>query len=148
MKTIIIYASTHHGNTEKVVQAMAESMGADMVDITKRIVPNIAEYDRIGLASGVYFHSLHKKILQFAEEASFLQTQRFFLVDTCGIAYRDYTRPVKKILAQKGVCCIGHFQCRGLDTFGIFGKMGGIAKGHPNARDLSRAQQFAQRMAL
>ena len=28
MKTIILYASTHHGNTRKIVERMAKKMGA------------------------------------------------------------------------------------------------------------------------
>ena len=32
MKTAICYLSCHHGNTRKVVEAMAEAGGADLID--------------------------------------------------------------------------------------------------------------------
>ena len=38
MKTAICYLSCHHGNTRKVVQAMAEAGGADLIDVRTRQV--------------------------------------------------------------------------------------------------------------
>ena len=146
MKTIILYASTHHGNTKKIVQAMAKCLAADVVDITKNIQPDISAYDVVGLASGVYFHSLHESIRKFIDNASFDGKQKAFLVDTCGVGYRDYAKDAKKALKAKGVSCLGSFQCRGYDTFGVFGKIGGIAKKHPNEKDLENARIFAQNL--
>ncbi len=65
---------------------------------------------------------------------------------TCGAPLGDGAKGLKKILAQKGVPWAGTFRCRGYDTYGPFGKLGGIAKGHPNARDLDRAAAFLQRL--
>lgn len=33
MKIVIIYASIHHGNTRKIVEAMANELSADIIDI-------------------------------------------------------------------------------------------------------------------
>jgi flavodoxin len=57
--------------------------------------------------------------------------------------YRDYAKDVKKVLAQKKIPCIGCFHCRGWNTYGVFGKIGGIAKNRPNDKDLKNAQEFA-----
>ena len=32
MKTVIIYASVHHGNTKKLVERIAEKCGVDLID--------------------------------------------------------------------------------------------------------------------
>lgn len=141
MKTAIIYISVHHGNTKKVVNEMAELLDADLFDLTKQEV-DITQYDVIGLASGCFYRNMHKRIIKFAAETDFLQRQRVFLVCTCGIAYRDYTKSTKRILNKKGVEVIGSFQCRGFDTFGPFEKIGGVAKGHPNEKDLSKAREW------
>ena len=37
-----------------------------------------------------------------------------------------------------------NFQCRGFDTFGPFEKIGGVAKGHPNEKDLSEARAWIE----
>ena len=34
------------------------------------------------------------------------------------------------------------YACRGYDTFGPFGKIGGIAKGRPSAEELRRGGEF------
>ena len=146
MKTIIIYVSVHHGNTKKVVERMAQSLAADMVDLAKAEEIDFSGYDLSGFASGAYFNSLHKGIKEFISNAQFQKGQRVFLVATCGVNYRDYTKELKKNLAEKGVTCVASFQCRGYDTYGFWEKIGGIAKGRPNSKDLKRAAAFAQSM--
>ena len=37
---------------------------------------------------------------------------------------------------------IGKFGCKGYDSFGPFKLVGGIAKGHPNEKDLEAAVNF------
>lgn len=54
MKTAIVYTSVHHGNTEKVVKAIAEKHPeVELIDATKTILKDLASYDLIGFASGV-----------------------------------------------------------------------------------------------
>lgn len=48
--------------TQKIVQAMAESINADLIDITKNIHPQLDDYDIIGLSSGIYFHYFYEGI--------------------------------------------------------------------------------------
>ena len=65
-----------------------------------------------------------------------------FLAYTCGIRYRAYEKPVLELLRQKRIDCAGCYACRGYDTFGPFGKIGGIAKGRPSAEELRRGGEF------
>lgn len=56
MNTIIVYHSTHHGNTKKLLDAIKEAdSSVTLVDITKSQPDNLSEYDVIGVASGIYF---------------------------------------------------------------------------------------------
>ena len=43
---------------------------------------------------------------------------------------------------------IGKFSCKGYDTYGPFKLVGGIAKGHPNEKDLEAAVDFYKRCLL
>lgn len=142
MKTVIIFASTHHGNTKKVAEYMAKIITADLIDIIQIQNPDISSYDIVGFASGIYFHSFHDTIKKYISNTVFNKNQKVFLVDTCGVAYIDYTKGIKKLLKKKNVECVGSFQCRGYDTYGIFGKLGGIAKGHPSQQELKKAENF------
>lgn len=146
MKTAIIFSSTHHGNTKKVAECMARCVSADLIDIMQDKDPDISVYDRIGFASGIYFQSFHKTLQRYISSVSFRKDQKVFLVATCGAAYMDYTKGIKKLLRQKDVECIGSFVCRGYDTYGIFGKIGGIAKGHPDQKDLKKAEDFIKKI--
>ncbi|WP_207733182.1 hypothetical protein [Faecalicatena contorta] len=63
-----------------------------------------------------------------------------FTVTTCGVGYRNYASGAAKKI--KGADYLGNFQCRGFDTFGVFGKFGGIAKKHPDRKGMENARQF------
>ncbi len=147
MKTAVVYVSVHHGNTKKVAQAMAEELEAILFDLTEEKNPDLSGYELVGFASGVFYHGLHETMKSYLENLSLPQGQKFFLAATCGVAYMDYTRGTKKLLEGKGGQCVGSFQCRGFDTFGPFGKIGGIAKGRPNGKDLEKARTFARKVS-
>ena len=68
VKTAIVYASVHHGNTKKVVDAIAKEYVVDLIDATKIKFADLSEYDVIGFASGVYFGKFHRSVLDFARE--------------------------------------------------------------------------------
>ena len=107
MKTAIIYASVHHENTKKVVDAIAKENEIEVIDATQITEKNLAEYDRIGFASGIYYSKFHKSVLKFAD-ANLQEHQEVFLI------------------------------C----TYGPFKLIGGVAKGHPDEKDLADAVQF------
>lgn len=144
MKTAIVYVSVHHGNTKKVAEAMALALSADLIDLNGE--PELSAYDLIGFASGVFYGQLHENLRRYLERVTLHKEQRVFFAATCGMAYRDYTKSAKEILARRGIRCLGSFQCRGFDTFGPFGKIGGIARKHPSQRDLEKGAAFARRM--
>lgn len=48
MKTAVCYYSRHHGNTRKVLDAMADEGNLDLIDVTTRQTVRLEEYDCIG----------------------------------------------------------------------------------------------------
>lgn len=46
-QNVIIYASVHHHNTEKVVKYIAPEIQADVINILKTPEPDISRYDHI-----------------------------------------------------------------------------------------------------
>ena len=57
-KIAIVYVSTHHGNTKKVVEAMAAERACDLYPAERAKDVDFSKYDVVGFASGVYFQSL------------------------------------------------------------------------------------------
>ena len=51
MKTLIVYASVHHKNTEKVAKVIAEELGAALVPVGQAQLDTSA-YDLIGFGQG------------------------------------------------------------------------------------------------
>ena len=66
MKTAIVYASTHHGNTKKLLDAIAAAYEVDLIDAVKVPEKDLNRYDRIGFASGIYYSKFHQAVLNFA----------------------------------------------------------------------------------
>ena len=141
MKTVIVYASVHHGNTKKVVKKIAEECGVDLINAAHQSKADLSEYDRIGLASGIYFSKFHQTILKFASE-NLPEDKKVFLICTYG-GNANY-KSLEDILKEKRASVIGKFGCKGYDTFGPFKLVGGIAKGHPDIKDVEDAVCFVK----
>ena len=141
MKTAIIFASVHHGNTRKIVEKIARNNDVDLIDATQVKEKDLSEYDRIGFASGIYYGKFHQSVLNFAS-VNLPEYKEVFLICTYGgsAAYQS----IETIIKDKHCNVIGKFSCKRYDTFGPFKLVGGIAKGHPNEKDLTAAMEFYQ----
>ena len=141
MKTVICYYSRHHGNTRKVLEAMAQEGEIHLIDVTARQTVQLMEYDCIGFASGIYGFEVQKAVVEFARQY-LPQGKPVFFVYTYGVAKGTGSKALTEIAKEKGCPVLGEFSCRGYDTFGPFKLMGGIAKGHPDTQDLDNARRF------
>lgn len=141
MKTAIAYYSKHHGNTKKLLDAIAQAAEADLIDVTADKNADLSGYDRIGFASGIYYGAFAKQIQAFASEK--LPANRpVFLIGTCGSPRKGYFSAMEKIAAEKNCAVIGRYECLGFDTFGPFKIVGGLQKGHPTAEEIGSAVKF------
>ena len=67
MKTAIVYHSSHHGNTKKLVDAIVAAHNDIAVFEAESCRPDdLSSFDLIGFASGIYYFSFHKSILDIA----------------------------------------------------------------------------------
>ncbi len=146
---VFVCESVHHGNTRLIAEAMSSAAGGCVIrpgDEARRVALNSSI---LGFGSGIYFGSHHKRLLAFAESLGTTQSGRAFIFSTSGTGDRlprfigsDYHRRLRRILRERGYDIVGEFSCRGFDTFGPWGKLGGIAKGRPNATDIEHARAF------
>ena len=143
MKTAIVYASVHHGNTKKIVDEIAKNEEVDLIDATQIKEKNLSEYDLIGFASGIYFGKFHQSVLDFAS-VNEIEDKKVFLICTYGGS--EAYKAIEPIIKSKGAEMVGKFSCKGYDTFGPFKLIGGVAKGHPNDMDLVAAVDFFENL--
>lgn len=137
-RVTLLYASVHHKNTEKVVDYIEKNFGGeiDVLDITKNKYYNLPESEYVIFASGIYYGTMHKSIIEYINDTD-LSGKKIILCYTCGIRYKDYANSIGIILNNKGADYVGSCYCRGYDTYGFLKIIGGIAKGHPNEKDCS-----------
>ena len=141
MKTAIVYYSEHHGNTKKLLDAIAAKHDVTLINVTKTPETDLSGYDRIGLASGIYYSSFAKQLLAYAEE-HLPEGKDVFYIYTHGAPKGMFLNAVRKIAEAKHCRELGDYHCQGFDTFGPFKLVGGIAKGHPTEDEIGGAVSF------
>ena len=141
MKAAICYYSYHHGNTLKVIRAMAQGRDVDLIDIANPSKTDLEGYDLIGFASGIYGFAFHPSVVAFARQ-HLPEGRRVFFVYTCAGAKGTGTKAVAQAAREKHAVILGEFGCRGYNTFGPFKLIGGSGKGLPGEADLQRAKAF------
>ena len=109
MRKVIVYASVHHGNTEKLVKSIAEECQVDLIDAVKQSDADLSSYDMIGFASGIYFSKFHQSILKFAEK-NLPDDKKVFLICTYG-GSANY-KSIEQILDKKHASVDGKFGCK------------------------------------
>ncbi len=141
MKTAIVYFSTHHGNTEKLVKAIAADEEVTLIDVTSSPKADLSAFDRIGLASGIYYGSFARKIINFVSD-NLPENREVFFLYTHGAPSGDFLKAIRAVTEKKHCREIGEYHCQGFDTFGPFKLVGGIAKGHPTDEEIKGAAAF------
>lgn len=146
MKTAIVYYSKHHGNTKKLINAIAAAdLSVVLINVTAQPDTDLSGYDRIGFASGIYFSAFAKQMIAFAD-AHLPESKDIFYVYTHGAPKGDFLKAMREIAARKHCRELGEYRCQGYDTFGPFKLVGGIAKGHPTDKEIAGAVAFYQQL--
>ena len=140
MKSIIVYASVHHGNTKKIVDAIAEKYGIETLDALETKEKDLSEYDLIGFASGIYAGSFHKSVIEFAKN-NLPDGKKIFYIMTSAMG-KDFSKSIASAVEGKNANVLGAFSCHGYNTFGPFKLLGGTSKGHPDEQDIRNALEF------
>jgi flavodoxin len=149
MKALIVCVSKSHGNTRRVADRMAEVLDAEVVEPESMDPDKISEYDLVGFGSGIYYMTVDARLRKLIRRLPTVDHIRAFTFVTSGareVPLLAYGKPVRRQLESKGFEVIGSFSCRGFDTIGPFGYIGGINRGRPNDHDLDRAAAFAARV--
>ena len=145
MNTAIVYYSKHHGNTKKLLDAIAEKHPVTLIDVTAQPDADLSGYERIGFASGIYYGAFAKQIIAFAN-AHLPERKDVFYIYTHGAPKGDFLKAIREIAMKKHCWEIGEYRCQGFDTFGPFKLVGGIAKGHPTEEEIEGAVTYYQQL--
>ena len=145
MTTAIVYVSLHHGNTKKLVDAIAAEHDVTLINAMTTFTADLSGYDLIGFASGVAFGNLYKQMNAFIKQ-NLSSGKRVFFLYTCGRNDKDFSAPMKAVAEKKGCTVAGAYGCSGFDTYGPFKLIGGLNKGHPDESEIKGAVEFFERL--
>jgi flavodoxin len=156
IKSLVVVFSYHHNNTEKIANACAKVLGAE-VKTPQQVRPEeIAEYDLVGFGSGIYSATFDQSVLTLADRLPYAAGKKAFLFSTYGapafIANREFVeknhRQIREKLQAKGYVVLGEFGCAGWNTNSFLKYFGGLNKEKPDAEDLRNAEAFARNLLL
>lgn len=140
-KVAVVYASSHHGNTEKLVNAISQKFHFTRIDAAKLSYVDLSSYDLIGFASGIDFGKFYTSVEQFLKN-NLPENKPIFFLYTCAMVRDGFTGTIREEAEKKGAIILGEYGCRGFNTYGPWKLIGGMNKGHPNAEDLAAAVAF------
>ncbi|MCR5790275.1 MAG: flavodoxin [Lachnospiraceae bacterium] len=141
-RTIIVFYSKHHRNTQLLVDAIKKREPAVALMNISEISPYyLSDFDRIGIASGIYYSRFAKPLMKYLE-VHLPENKKVFAMFTCGQMNSGYTKGVKALAEKRNCEYLGEYGCLGFDTFGPFKLMGGISKGHPSITEITGAVDF------
>ena len=160
MKSLIVVFSYHHKNTQKVAEAMAKVLDAQVKSPQQTVPDELRQYELVGFGSGIDSGKHYKELLDFADNLPQVTNKKAFIFSTCGVPMKfmeldktEFTRYVaknhsslRKKLQSKGYMIVDEFSCAGFNTNSFNKLFGGINKGRPNAEDLKQAEEFAQNL--
>lgn len=150
MKNLIIVYSYHHNNTEKIANAMAEGLEAEVKYPKDVNIKELKDYDLIGFGAGIDSGKHYGVMLELAEQLPQVQNKKAFIFSTAGVGgerkmKKDHTA-LRTILQIKGYTVLGEYACRGFNTNSFLKHIGGMNKNKPDAKDLQKAKDFVVKM--
>ncbi len=147
MSIAIAYASRHHGNTKKVVEALAAAHDLTTIDIDATAQIDLDRFDCVGFAGGVAYGRIYEDVRKLAER-TFQPGKKVFFIYTCGKNSRNFAASLEALAAKRGCEVFGTFGCEAWDSFGPLKPAGGINKDRPNDQDLRQAVAFLEQHVL
>ena len=155
VKSLVVVFSCHHGNTEKIANAIANVLDAPVKTPPQVSPEEIREYDLIGFGSGIYGAQNHTSLIELAGRLPHAEGKKAFIFSTYGAPdalfkgemlrnfIHDNHSALREKLQSRGYTILDEFACAGLNTNSFLKFFGGLNKGRPGAEDLRHAEEFA-----
>ncbi len=138
MNALVLYASKT-GNTRKVARAIAEAVGAELVEAGKELLPDLSGVGFLFVGDGVYAGRPSRVLVNQLRDLPMLHGTSAAVFGTYG-AQAKQLDVLSDLLQAKGARVAGTFACPGKDWF----VLGLLKRRHPDEEDLAQARRFAR----
>ena len=146
MNTLILFQSQHHGNTKKLVDAIAAEYPVEICD-ARTFDGDLSKYDAVGFASGIAFGKFYPEIFSLATDRMPFEKDIFFIF-TAGVIVGDPVKEMRELALERGCRVHGTYCCRGYDTFGPLKLIGGLNRGCPTDDEIRGAVDYYRLVLL
>ena len=155
MKSLIVCYSYHHNNTQKVAEAMAKVLDAQIKTPQQTNSEELQQFDLVGFGSGIYAEKHHQSLLELADKLPQVTNKKAFIFSTSfvdvdshlfGSVSGKFHVALREKPQSKGYTVVGEFNCKGFNTNRVYGRFGGVNKGRPNSEDLKHAEEFVSKL--
>ena len=141
-KIAFVYFSTNKTqNTFKLLQKMKEVRDIDLIEVSQAKDEDLAKYDIVGFASGIYAWKFSKKIINFIASST-LNNLNVVIVSTSGGKATKPHNKIKEIIKAKQWNLLSEFNTIAVDKFGPFGWIGGLNKNRPNEQEIQQSKDW------
>ncbi len=144
MKSLIVFSSRHHGNTERLVKSLAEAYPIDLLDADRESPVSLEDYDLIGFASGIDFGKFYPPVSALADTLP--SGKPVYALFTCARDNGKYGNEIEAATVRRNCAYLGKFGCRGYNTYGPWKLIGGMNRHHPSEEDLFAVKNFYQNL--
>ena len=107
MKVAILYHSQHQENTMKVLEAIKGNYKVELIDITEKNFKNMATYDLIGIASGLY-DEMSNELVDYVK-ANVKNGKKFFIISNSAAEKDMYAQDIEKMISEKNGKLLGKY---------------------------------------
>jgi len=151
-KCLIIVYSYHHKNTEKIANAFAEVLNADVTTPANVKLESLNQYALIGFGAGIDSGRHYKELLDVVDTLPQVNEKNSFIFSTSAVqgdkkVEKDHLLLRDKLIS-KGYVVVGEFSSKGYNTNSFLKYIGGMNRGRPNSEDLEYAREFAKSLII
>jgi len=155
MKSLIVCYSYHHNNTQRVAEAMAKVLDAQVTTPQQTNPEELQQFDLVGFGSGIYAEKHHESLLELADKLPQVTDKKTFIFSTSfvvliryslGKLQVNFTQHLGRNCNLKATLLLMSLIAKAFNTNRIYGRFGGMNKGRPNAEDLKHAEEFALKL--
>jgi flavodoxin I len=130
-----IFVDSRGGNTRKVADAIAETLGIKAENVTT----SLPDAKILFLGSGTYGGKPGEAMMKFIGSGNFTGRKVALFGTSSSLAGgQKLISTMTDMLTQKGAIILGSYHCRGKFLF--------VNRSHPDNEDLENAKKFAQEM--
>lgn len=150
MARVLIASFSQTGSTKKVADLIAKGLQTSNWKITHfsisgNAIPELDEYDIIGIGSPTYFFRPPFNVMDFVNNLGDLKNKSTFVFVTHGTHKGDCGNRIRKALIKKGSKDLGYFTSFGKDLWLGYIKRGVLfSPGSPSDIELASAEEFGK----